>query len=128
MFSWKTNGIELNGKTITAYDNVIAKRTDSEANQAAHYNLDIFNLTKENAGIYRCMLGNEYGYDEITVDVEVLQAPKIENISVANLTDANIGHIYEGMAMYIVCETEGFPGPAIEWTKNGILVANDSRV
>lgn len=127
MFSWKTNEIELKALT-KGYENIIAKRTDSETNQAVHYNLEIFNVTKENAGTYRCVLGNEYGYDEIMVDIEVLQAPIIENISMANLTHSNIGHIYEGTSMYIVCETEAFPSPTIEWTKNGVLVVSDSRV
>lgn len=71
---------------------------------------------------------NEYGYDEIVYELEILLTPKIENISVSNSTHTIVDYVYEKSSMYIVCETDGFPIPTFKWIKDGISLVNDSRM
>lgn len=126
-YSWKSNSIELNSNQIEN-QNAFAKLIDEERSTKVIYNLEIFNTTKENAGTYRCTLANEYGYDDISYELEVQLAPKIENISVSNVTHTSIEYVFEGSSMYIVCETDGLPIPAFKWKKNGVAIVNDSRM
>lgn len=99
---------------------------DQRLENEVEYQLKIENISEQNYGFYKCKLGNEYGFDELTIEVEVLDEPAIEEISIVNDTHKNINPIYEGTAIYLECKAKGSPLPILEWYKN--IVSEEHRM
>lgn len=98
-------------------------------NNSAVLSLEIIDATESNAGEYTCRLGNNFGYDEMVVRVEVLSPPHIENLYLENPFQLNKKEvIVEGSSSHMQCKVKGQPLPIVQWWKDGMPMIYDGRM
>ncbi|XP_066557851.1 neogenin isoform X2 [Amia ocellicauda] len=78
-------------------------------------NLQILNLTEEDAGIYSCLASNLNETAEFQAELTI-QAPPMFLKKPANI------YAYESMDIIFECEVTGRPPPTVKWVKNGDAV------
>ncbi|XP_065155517.1 tyrosine-protein kinase-like otk [Atheta coriaria] len=85
----------------------------TDMNGTLHFN----GVQSDDKGKYLCAASNSQGTINVTVDIDVVVAPKF-SILPKNPTEA-----HEGASVMIDCVVEGDPKPTIQWDKN--LKMND---
>lgn len=128
-FSWT---FENNHNELTTINDELNKTyvTEQHANPN-HFDfyLELKNVTEENEGRYICHLENEFGSDELLLDVNILMPPKIENMIVQNVSRDDVDNaVLAGSSVFIKCEIKGSPIAIMQWTKDGKQILYDQRM
>ncbi|PFX14115.1 Down syndrome cell adhesion molecule-like [Stylophora pistillata] len=110
---WTKNGLILN---VTANPRLSAPSWNSI------YSLNIINVSRSDAGQYRCLainsVGNSASHGET---LKVFYVPKI-TVHPQNITTK------EGGSLSIYCNATGNPDPTVSWTKDGSLIRRNLRI
>ncbi|XP_060796900.1 neogenin 1a isoform X4 [Neoarius graeffei] len=77
--------------------------------------LQIFNLTKEDGGIYSCLADNANDSIEVRAELTIQVPPQFRK------TPSNT-YAHEATDIVFECEATGSPAPTIKWVKNGDAV------
>ena len=101
-----------------------------EVSEDAHYsfrelpNLLIYNVQRgQQDGVYRCVVTNSLGSDDLTVNLVIHQAPKLD------LSEVISRRVDIGTTVCFICSLlEGYPVPTVTWTKNGVEIPSGGRV
>lgn len=83
--------------------------------------LRIFNVTKEDDGIYVCKHANTKGLITHNITLKYREVPSITE----GLKNTNMS---EGESMDLECIVEGIPLPKVSWLLNGKSVVNDTAI
>ena len=103
---------------------------DAEVSVDTHYtsqelpNLRINNVQRgQHDGSYKCVATNSLGNDELIINLEINQPPKLDlSVPISRRVDV-------GTTICIDCSLiEGYPVPTVTWTKNGVELSSEGRV
>ncbi|KAI6230583.1 Hemicentin-2 [Aphelenchoides fujianensis] len=101
-----------NDKQITdEFDNVVMG-TDNKF-------IQVTNVTLDDKGIYKCVVANDAGGDQLQYNITVNLAPSIIN--------SGTTQVIEGDVAVLECIAQGEPKPKITWQRNGIRIETGLR-
>ncbi|EFP11257.1 CRE-TTN-1 protein [Caenorhabditis remanei] len=103
-----------------------AGRYELSSDKKSNHKLVCHAVQSQDAGKYRCVVTNKYGYAESECSVTVEDVTKFIAPSFSStLSDstAMIGHNFT-----LECKVEGFPTPEISWTKDGERISTTRRI
>ncbi|XP_038640507.1 hemicentin-1-like [Scyliorhinus canicula] len=78
--------------------------------------LRISHATSGHQGIYKCRATNQYGIEEMEVDIRVTDKPGDTTISVNNKTVSGVPvNVRKGDEVTMICNSNGIPTPTLKW-------------
>ncbi|XP_072516424.1 neogenin 1a isoform X8 [Salminus brasiliensis] len=96
-------------------DQPVEESSDGRFQVLGGGSLQIFNLTEEDAGMYRCLAENVNDSIEAQAELSVQVPPQLLKRPVSTFA-------HEAMDVLFECEVTGSPAPTIKWVKNGDAV------
>lgn len=94
--------------------------------------LKINEVDETDNGEYTCLISNDLGHEEVSIELIVNKAPEIIAIKL-NTNDGNITEevkeeieLDEGDSLNLECFSAGTPEPTIYWAKNGDEISEDA--
>ncbi|UMM35968.1 hypothetical protein L5515_008342 [Caenorhabditis briggsae] len=103
-----------------------AGRFELSSDKKSNHKLVCHAVQYNDAGKYRCVVTNKYGYAESECNVTVEDITKFIAPSFSStLSDSTaiLGH-----NITLECKVEGFPTPEISWTKDGERISTTRRI
>ncbi|PFX28996.1 Tyrosine-protein kinase-like otk [Stylophora pistillata] len=96
-------------------DNKLLKNKTS-----TYANFERQTATMEDNGSYTCRAENSLGYDNHTVQVIVIEPPKIISKSLLTV------YVVKDMKLVLECYAVGYPLPQVTWTRDNKLLKNET--
>ncbi|UJR25150.1 hypothetical protein I4U23_006509 [Adineta vaga] len=85
--------------------------------------LIIPNVQIEDGQIWKCIVANDYGFDSLEFQLEILVPPEIVNEDTEELFQVEHNHTIQ-----LTCQTFAHPPASIEWRKNGHTIDRNKYI
>ncbi|XP_055376724.1 hemicentin-1-like [Condylostylus longicornis] len=105
-------------ETLLSTQSIDSYTSEQQYKKIFSSNITINHVKRYDDGLYTCKLDNEYGTDNWTIYINILELPKINDI-ISNSTKANLKtfEALESETYIFECEFEGNPRPDVKWYK-----------
>ncbi|XP_055613324.1 hemicentin-1-like [Uranotaenia lowii] len=125
-YIWTNGGrLTFESSPYGTKDNARVTLNVDQTRNAVEYQLTIENFGSDDEGSYSCILSNAHGADSMVVVVQMMEAPRVDEI----LVDDEHGD-REFLALGVetlTCDAGGLPEPQVEWFLDGSSVHGDQR-
>lgn len=121
-FSWSFSGNDFNSERN--YEQYSVKNVQKNSFKTF---LNILSINESDGGTFNCLISNEKGAENASIEVLVQSSAKIESIIQNEIEIDEKLEVLEGSKISIECVVDGFPEPSIFWQKDQEKIFDDAN-